>query len=349
MVVKYFRDSMYTLLSISFISCSDPSSRDAMHFPETIALSGKELTIENVYMKYPFRIRLKDSNLFVTDLHPVDYYCHWFSYPSMEYQRGFAGRGEAPHEYLDVENIRFDAGSSVWILDANNRKITKFLTDAPENTDTKINLSKELVRTLDFDVLNDSVFIVPDYTGENRLCFIDRQGKILKKAFAIPAPKSNRKGSDVMMAQAWRSFISYNPDRGILATVTQLGQVVEIYDIKNDSLIRVVNQKAGAPRFQERGGYAIPDGIMGYSDVYVGNENIYAVFWGHSFDDIRRNKVENEGGHFIHVFDLEGNPVRRYLLDRYITGFCIDEEQKRIIALDVNSNQPIVEYLYEAD
>ena len=345
-MVNYFRNNMYLLLSVCFSSCTAQSSYDAMHFTETITLSGKELTIENVYLKYPFRIRLEGSNLFVTDLHPPDHYCHWFDYPSMEYQTGFAKRGEGPHEYLDVENIRFDADSSVWILDANNRKIAKFRTDAPENTDTKIDLSKELIRTLDFEVLNDSVFIVPDYTGENRLCFIDRQGKIQKKAFSIPVPENNRKGSDVMMAQAWRSFINYNPDLGILATVTQLGQVVEIYDIPNDSLIRVINQQAGAPRFQIKGGYAIPDGIMGYSDVHVGNENIYAVFWGHSFDDIKRNKIENEGGRFIHVFDLEGNPVRRYLLDRYITGFCIDEEQKRIIALDVNSDQPIIEYSY---
>ena len=46
------------------------------------------------------------------------------------------------------------------------------------------------------------------------------------------------------------------------------------------------------------------------------------------------------------MFDLQGNPVRQYVLDRHITGFYIDEARGRIIGLDVNSDQPIVEYAY---
>ena len=33
------------------------------------------------------------------------------------------------------------------------------------------------------------------------------------------------------LAQAWRSFIDYNPDNGILAMATQLGEAIEIYNL----------------------------------------------------------------------------------------------------------------------
>jgi hypothetical protein len=50
-----------------------------------------------------------------------------------------------------------------------------------------------------------------------------------------------------------------------------------------------------------------------------------------------------EGGNQIRVFDLKGNPVKQYILDRYITGFCIDEEKNILLGVDVNSDQPVVE------
>ena len=77
--------------------------------------------------------------------------------------------------------------------------------------------------------------------------------------------------------------------------------VVEIYDLKNESVINIINQKDGAPRFNTNGNYAILTGIMGYSDMYVGKENIYAVFGDHSFDNIKSNKIDKKGSRFIHV------------------------------------------------
>ena len=37
------------------------------------------------------------------------------------------------------------------------------------------------------------------------------------------------------LAQAWRSFIDYNPRNGILAVATQLGEVLEIYNLKDST------------------------------------------------------------------------------------------------------------------
>jgi len=130
-----------------------------------------------------------------------------------------------------------------------------------------------------------------------------------------------------------------------MAVVTQLGQVLEIYDLKNDSIVNVFYGKDGEPEFDNRKGYSVPTGIRGYSDVWVGKENIYAIFWGYTFDEIRK-KLTTEGGKYIHVFDLKGNPVREYVLDEAITGFCVNEEEKKIIGLAVNKDQPVVEYSF---
>ena len=43
------------------------------------------------------------------------------------------------------------------------------------------------------------------------------------------------------------------------------------------------------------------------------------------------NIVPQNGGNKIIVYDLEGNVIYKYILDRYIYGFWIDEENKKDI------------------
>lgn len=336
---------LITGLGSTMISCNALAHTEIVVFPQTTSLHGKEKTIQDsVYLRYPFRLRLQDDILYVMDIHTAGYYIHSFDYKDMGHKTSLAHRGEAPEEFLGTENIRIDEQGDVWTLDANKSKIVRLGQQADEQP-TQIDLDRELIRTLDFDRLNDSVFIVPDYTGQHRISFVNSRGEILKHAFQVPS--FTKKENAMVLAQAWRSFISYNPHLGILGMATQLGQVIEIYDLKQETIIKIVGQERGEPQFVNRGGYAVPTGIMGYSDIHVGQEYIYALFWGSSFEDIRmRPDDHKEGGRYVHVFNLKGNPVRKYVLDRHITGFHVDEEKGTMIGLDVNSNQPVVEYAF---
>lgn len=330
------------LLYLSFLSCTDTLSSDYT-FPKTVYLHSEELATDGVYMRYPFRIRQTDSCLYIMDLHASEYYCHQFSYPEMNHITSYGKKGEAPGELLDAENIRFDSEGNLWILDANKKKIVCLTSLAGTNSMVNmqdIPLSNDLVRALDFCFYNDSLLIIPDYTGKSRFCFIDRQGAIVKWLGNIPL-REETDLAPMALAQIWRSFIHYNPSNGVLAMVTQLGEVLEIYDLKNDTSF-VVYGPGKEPQYKYRSGLAVPSGIMGYSDVHVGEQYIYALFWGQSFEDIRKRDEDIQGGKYIHVFDFQGNPVVRYELDRLITGFHIDEERSLLLGLDVNSDRPVV-------
>ncbi|ADQ79716.1 hypothetical protein Palpr_1571 [Paludibacter propionicigenes WB4] len=322
-------------------SCVDTNKKLADFGAVSKKISGKVLSSGSVYMRYPFRVKQTDSTLVIMDLHGSDFYYHEFSYPQLKFKQSFAKPGIGPNEFLDAENIRFDKQGKFYCLDANKSLITIFDSDKNDTT-ARIKLSDKLIRTLDFDIVNDSTFVVPDYTGKHRFNLINRKGQITKSCFTIPSKRN--KLSNVVLAQAWRSFIDYNPSNGVLAMVTQLGQVLEIYDLKKDSIINIVYGKADEPEFINKGGYASPCGIMGYSDVYVGKDKIYAIFWGKSFKDIENDPNSKDGGNLLQVFDLTGKPLRQYVLDKYITGFTVDEKHNKIIALDINGNYPLVEY-----
>lgn len=329
----------FSIVVLCFVGCEEIQT-DSIHDMPIIKLKAVNTNIKDVVVRYPFRIRLNDSVLYIMDLHGQEYYVNAFTYPELKFIKSIGKKGSGPEELLDSENIRFDKQNNLWLLDANRKKLICF-TDTGQR---EILLSKSLIRTLDFDFYKDSLFIVPDYTGNYRYSIVNSQGIIVENRSSIPAKKKNARKSNIALAQAWRSFIDYNPDNGILAMVTQLGEVIELYDVRNDKIINTYYGNSGEPVYRNREGMAIPDGIMGYSDIHVGSKYIYALFWGQKMSDIRQGKIKYEGGDQIHVFDLKGNSIKTYKLERYITGFEIDEKNQIILALDVNSNQPLFKF-----
>jgi len=329
---------IYICYLLFLTACAEENTGIA--FPKTTQLSVANTYNTDVYMRYPYRVRLVDSSIYVMDLHATEHYIHKLSNEtSAKRSSSYGKRGEGSMELLGAENIRIDSAGGLWTLDANRHKLVMWDSCGQE----EINLSPQLIRSLDFAFMDDSTFIVPDYTGDHRICLINRNGDIVKQLFSIPEKRQSGT-SRASLAQAWRSFIDYNPKTGILAVVTQLGQVLEIYNMKEERHIALVNIENGSPKFSEKQNYAIPNGIMGYSDVYVSDDAIYALFWGYSFKDLQRGNVKQEGGNRLQVFDTKGKPLEEYILDRYITGFCIDKTKNRLLALDINSDQPIIEY-----
>jgi hypothetical protein len=80
------------------------------------------------------------------------------------------------------------------------------------------------------------------------------------------------------------------------------------------------------------------NGIVGFEDVVVKNKYIYALFNGEKMSE-RDEKAQ--GGKTIYVFDYEGKPVKKITLDRRISCLYIDDEERVMYALDLNSDEPL--------
>ena len=228
----------------------------------------------------------------------------------------------------------------------NKEKADKLFKEFMERVE-EIKLDKKLVRSLDFHTM-ESGFLVPDYMGEHRFWEVDGDGKAIQNHGTIPSEAAEEETSRPALAQAWRPFMDYNPDNGILAMATQLGETLEIYNLK-DSTHKVLYGPNGEPEFKTaRDGSGVPDGIMGFNDIKVTDKYIYAVFQGMKLKDelaaYKQGKELEDGGRFIYVFDLKGNPVQKYTLDHAIHGIDVNEETNTIVATEVKSDDPIIEF-----
>ena len=125
---------------------------------------------------------------------------------------------------------------------------------------------------------------------------------------------------------------------------TQLGEALEIYNF-TDTTQTVRYGPNGEPQFAISRSEGIPTGIMGFSDVHITDHFIYAVFHGRSFKDIEQAYLRGEeiedGGRYIYVFDLKGNPVRKYVLDHAIYGINVDEDTGTIRFFHLKYNDKI--------
>lgn len=311
-------------------------------------LHGETIPLDTSLFRYPFRVTVRDSFMLVMDMHNADDFYHIFSYPDGRHLVSFGRRGEGPEEVLLPQNIRFHSLDSIWTLDANKMEIVRwqYLPDQEAVQRVEhIRIGEEFVRVLDF-IPTDSCILVPDYSGKSRYHRMDYTGNMISTHAQIPI--ANKENAVPALAQAWRSYMACDQPVEKLVTVTQLGEVVEIYDLVNDETVSVLIGPNQYPKYKVAEGFAIPDGIMGFLDVQVVGNTIYTVFDGRTFEErmelYASGQKPESGCRSIYVFDLAGSPLCRYSLDRAVSGIFVDEEKGEIVAVDVNSDDPIVRF-----
>lgn len=307
----------------------------------------QEIASDSAFFRYPYRIEIKDGVAVLLDLHNDSHYLYAFSYPDWKLIAPFGRRGEGPDEMLSGDRVRICSVDSVWVLDANRMQITRWSVDTVQKSVARmeeIPLDKRLLRTLDF-CKSKNGFLVTDYTGEYRYHEIGMDGQIQQSLGTIPTRDSTYLENRPALAQAWRTFMDYNPRNGVLAMVTQLGEVVEIYNRKT-GFHKVLFGPEGEPVFKAVGGEAIPTGIKGFEDVRVTDSCIYASFDGMSFKEMlkafQEGKELPEGGKYLYVFSLEGELLHQYTLDHHVSG--VELHDHHLFTTSMDNDNPVVEY-----
>lgn len=320
-------------------------------FPEIIELKsdGYVLDDRQALLRYPFRVRMCDEYLFVFDMHNAENFCHIYNKETFDYITSFGKRGEGPHEMLRGQTMLVVSLDTIWTLDPGKRQITRWSFSPADGTVTlveNIQLDKrDVISAHDMALRNDSTWFIPDLSGQSRVWHIGRSGNVIERTGNIPTQRSVNKDALAPLASAWNPYIHYHYGNKIHVVATQLGDVLEIYNLQTGKR-KVIYGPQGEPVYQTTPqGYAVPTGIMGYSDVQITDNYIYTVFHGTTFEEVAADPIGTEdGGRFLRVFDLEGNLVRCYHLDHAIYGIHVNEKEGIIWATDVNTEEQIVKY-----
>lgn len=140
----------------------------------------------------------------------------------------------------------------------------------------------------------------------------------------------------------WAAYMDYStaisPDRSKFAVATQWGGILETFSISDNGISPLAVkyflepdfeiQKSLAPRYGE-------NTIDSFSDLYAGNDRLYASFGGETklkgLKDIpvaERNPLSRN----ILIFDWKGSAIRKIKTDYSISRLCVDDEENAIYA-----------------
>ena len=334
----------------AFTKSSPKTEHSEITFPVTEELQGRVIPIDSVFFRYPYRLEVRGDRVVIEDLHGPDHFYHLFTYPDFRHLHSFGQRGEGPEEMQTVDDFRWD-GQTLWALDNIKSELVRWeLNDSRDKMlrTELVKLDKATFRALDIVPYQNNSFLIPNYSGDTRFCQVDRNGKLIKKWGEIPTErKDDLQKYPYAFGYGWRSFIDYSPNTGTLVAATQFGEVLEIWNVKNNTH-KVLKGKLGEPEFKILPDYAIPTGAIGHNDIQVTNRFIYVIYRGISIkEDMlahQKGKPLPQGGKTIRVFSLEGEPLKEYKLDHSVSGIWVMEEAGKLWALDVNSDEPLLEY-----
>ena len=335
----------------AFTKTSSNSEYPEITFPVTEELYGRVIPIDSVFFRYPYRLEVRGDRVVIEDLHGPDHFYHLFTYPDFRYLHSFGQRGEGPEEMQTVDDF-FWNGQTLWALDNIKSELVRWeLNDSRDKMirTEHIKLDQATFRALDIVPYLNNTFLIPNYSGDSRFCQVDRNGKLIKKWGEIPTErKDDLQKYPYAFGYGWRSFIDYSPKNGTLVAATQFGEVLEVWNVKKNTH-KVLMGKLGEPEFEIFPEYAIPTGAVGHNDIQVTDRAIYVIYRGVSMKESmlahQKGKPLPEGGYTIRVFSLEGKPLKEYKLDHSVSGIWVMEEEGKIYALDVNSDEPLVEYI----
>ena len=119
---------LFLLLPGLLISCkpTPPSGDNGEIVPLT-----SECLLKNsdLYMKYPYKIKVQDSIMCIWDLHGGDRFYHLYSYPELQFITSFAVNGRGPEEYISTGGFCMDK-QHIYVFDTSRARLSIFRKDS---------------------------------------------------------------------------------------------------------------------------------------------------------------------------------------------------------------------------
>lgn len=232
-----------------------------------------------------------------------------------------------------------------WVFQINTRYIDYFDLIHPENN-FRVPLRK-LNSLIQYAVpLHENGFVSRLTNGEYRYILFDKDGQKIAEygiwselGFYNNIPNSS-------YSSLFQGNFSYSGDSLLVHASINL-DFIEIVNIYSQKIIKVQGPESRIPEvfIDYSPGYPMPDikndeEYYEYIKVEFVDDEIYALYSGKPSEKI--NEKGEEFGNEIFVFDLKGNPMKHYYLDKDISSFSVDPESGIIFGLRIMHTDSLI-------
>lgn len=313
-----------------------PASLDHAGLP-TQELAGETLAEAETFA-LPTKVSVVAERLVVVDRY-AEQPITWLDRTTGSVIGYFGLRGEGPGEFAAATSIVKDPAdsSTLWVYDFGLARLTPIdpngsdLLGRPEFPTLTL---RTPAPTLDVAWLPDGSLIATGFFSEGRLARFDRQGDLIGMVGSIPPTSVS--APPAVRQHAFHSVMALSPDYKRVVLASRYAGLVEIYETHSWSQLSADSPFPFDPRFEVAESShgpvmaGSPHTRLGYVDVAVTAERIYALFSGRTPAGYQNRA---SFGEYVHVFDWSGKFLNALKLDAEVIAIALDETASTLYAV----------------
>lgn len=342
------------LLSCLLINCTNKNILiEFEKFPKEMVLNSKEIIAPDIFFMTSDMV-VSDSFLIALDI-KSDKFFHVFKLPEFNYLGGFIGRGNGPgEEFMIMPFFMILKDNNFMYQTINSVKIVKFnYLENKIEIIKKINLPDELLDLMASFMLNDCIYGYVYYRESNNE-FLEYNTKNNNVSdFGPEFPEVEREIPLEKRLILFNKITTVKPDKSLFASVYDKFPIMRIYS-KEGSLIKETRYKNRQifPKALIETNPLESDKkkiMQNYRNIKSTNKYIYALYLGKTSEEIDKGgESADEFSNEIHVWDWEGNPIAKIVLDQKIFSCSISPDDSFIIATSMNYQNKLFKYSLDA-
>lgn len=339
------------LLIMILSACTDTENniKYAGKITET-NLSGHNIDLNGIFE--PHRMTIIDTFLFISCLNG-DYFFHILNLKTLKPIQNFGLKGRGPNEFLSPrlfngQRIINDNGANKVLIYDEGKNIISKIDIQKILTKDKNAITSEVVPTnMDFvsDIIftNDSIAIYLPWGEKNNGRFSIYNYSLRKKYFTSYLPDLGFKVHSNNLYPIYNTgSASVNEGINKFVAIPVLMCELDFFDLTGNYLGSTIIERVKELEYAKNEAmiFTAPNIRYYISDIQSTPDIIYVLLTTKLYPDLRNNGFSE-----IFVFDWNGNPIEKFILDREISTFCYDTEYKRFIGYSVNDLEgSFVEY-----
>lgn len=342
------KNILVVIILCATISCNNNSFETFKKFPDETHLK-HELIKTPAVLNYVGEIVLLNNIVLTLDM-KADTFFQAFQYPNFKYIGGFISRGNGPKEeifiypffrQIDKNTILYNTPKNIKtaVFDTVNEEI-KILKE--------IELPSNMASLQQVFCLNKTLFGWKLEGSQNReFIKIKYKRKTTTINFGPSFPSLKEKVPPEMKNLVFGKIITVKPDKTLFASVYDKFPILRIYNTDgslNKELRFSNGQSFPHALIQKSSSQSDFYNIMqNYRKIKSTDNYIYALYIGKVNKEIGE-EMGDDSSNEIHVWDWQGNPVKKVILDKKIFSFIVTSNDEYLICSSVRNIDSFYRY-----
>lgn len=242
--------------------------------------------------------------------------------------------------------------SSFWVEQRSNKMLSKFDASNPQAvlSSEYFKRTGDMYQAINLVWSSDSTWLGTRADGNEKFVEYDKRGTIINSYDTWDhMGKEGMPTNTIIQLNQGRLMSSLDKTKFVLACLDK--DIIEILDKKSGKVLSIrgpihhspdydIDYSAGYPMLALK----FPTVRYCYVGLYVGEDKIFGLFSGHTFEDVDIGK--NTFCETIYVFNYDGELMDHFQIDKTVREFTVDESQKKIYGITFDEDPNIVVFEY---